>query len=208
MKEGATGWVLGASGGKEAASFSRRSRQAHCEGQQSEAGAIKEFRFQVSGDAVVALERGKARDTSHKAYAQLAEYLAGKRKKFDLEVVYNHQVDDCVPRHEARGAVAPSHFASKELQNGIKLAPKGTAFQQSVWKELLKIPYGQTRSYKELAIAIGKPKAARAVGMALNKNPIPLIIPCHRVIGSNGSLTGFALGLETKRWLLEMEQKN
>ena len=128
------------------------------------------YRFQVSGDAIVALERGRAGDTSHKAYTQLAEYLAGKRKKFD-----------------------------------VKLAPKGTAFQQKVWKELLKIPYGQTRSYKDLAIAIGKPNAARAVGMALNKNPIPLIIPCHRVIGSNGSLTGFALGLETKRWLLEME---
>lgn len=124
------------------------------------------------GEAIVALERSRAGDTSHKAYAQLAEYLAGKRTKFDL-----------------------------------KLAPKGTAFQQKVWKELLKIPYGQTRSYKDLAIAIGKPKAARAVGMALNKNPIPLIIPCHRVIGSNGNLTGFALGLETKKWLLEMERK-
>lgn len=129
------------------------------------------------GDAIIAVEQGRGVVTqplchsATKAYQQLAEYLAGKRHKFDL-----------------------------------KLAPKGTAFQQAVWKELLKIPYGQTRSYKELAIAIGKPKAARAVGMALNKNPIPLIIPCHRVIGSNGSLTGFALGLETKRWLLEMEQ--
>lgn len=163
--------VSGLSGGKEVASFSRQSRQAHCEGQESGAGAIKSYRFQVSGDTVVALERGRAGDTSHKAYAQLSEYFAGKRTKFDL-----------------------------------KLAPKGTAFQQSVWKELLKIPYGQTRSYKDLAIAIGKPKAARAVGMALNKNPIPLIIPCHRVIGANGSLIGFALGIETKKWLLRLEQ--
>lgn len=81
-----------------------------------------------------------------------------------------------------------------------------TAFQQRVLDELKRIPYGETRSYGEIANAIGKPKAARAVGNACNKNPVPLIIPCHRVVGSNGNLTGYAFGLERKQTLLEIEK--
>lgn len=83
---------------------------------------------------------------------------------------------------------------------------KGTAFQQKVWEALYQIPYGETRTYKEIATQIGQPNAARAVGMACNKNPLPLVIPCHRVIGSNGTLTGFAGGLNMKELLLSMEQ--
>ena len=83
-----------------------------------------------------------------------------------------------------------------------------TAFQQRVLDELKRIPYGETRSYGEIAEAIGKPKAARAVGNACNKNPVPLVIPCHRVIGSNGKLTGYAYGIEWKQMLLEMENEN
>ncbi len=102
---------------------------------------------------------------------QLAEYFAGKRKRFEL-----------------------------------KLAPNGTPFQLQVLDALRKIPYGETRSYRDIATGIGKPKAVRAVGAANGRNPLPIIIPCHRVIGADGSLTGFGGGLPTKRFLLELEQ--
>ncbi len=81
-----------------------------------------------------------------------------------------------------------------------------TPFQLSVYEELMKIPYGETRSYKEVAIAIGNPKASRAVGAANNHNPIHIIIPCHRVIGSRGALTGYAAGVEAKEFLLNLER--
>lgn len=80
-----------------------------------------------------------------------------------------------------------------------------TPFQQRVYEALLQIPYGESRSYKEIAIALGKPTAARAVGMANNRNPIHLIIPCHRVVGSNGALTGYRAGVEVKDFLLRLE---
>ena len=89
----------------------------------------------------------------------------------------------------------------------IRLAPEGTAFQQNVWHELCKIPYGGTISYGELARRIGNPRASRAVGLANGSNPIPIIIPCHRVIGSNGKLTGYGGGLHIKQKLLALENK-
>ena len=82
----------------------------------------------------------------------------------------------------------------------------GTPFQQRVWRALMQIPYGTTRTYGEIASAIGNPRASRAVGMACNKNPLLLIVPCHRVVGANGKLIGFAYGTEAKRWLLELEK--
>jgi methylated-DNA-[protein]-cysteine S-methyltransferase len=82
---------------------------------------------------------------------------------------------------------------------------KGTPFQLRVWRALQQIPYGQTRSYAEQARAIGSPDAVRAVGAANGSNPIPIVVPCHRVIGSNGKLTGFGGGLPLKRWLLDLE---
>ncbi|MCR1951112.1 MULTISPECIES: methylated-DNA--[protein]-cysteine S-methyltransferase [unclassified Clostridium] len=85
---------------------------------------------------------------------------------------------------------------------------EGTEFQVKVWNELIKIPYGETRTYKEIAEKIGNPKAARAIGMANNKNPILIMIPCHRVVGKNKSLVGYAGGLEMKEMLLEIEHKN
>jgi len=88
----------------------------------------------------------------------------------------------------------------------LPISPFGTEFQQSVWKALQEIPYGETRSYKEIAIAVGNEKACRAVGMANNKNPISIIIPCHRVIGTNGKLVGYAGGLKIKDYLLNMEK--
>ncbi len=83
----------------------------------------------------------------------------------------------------------------------------GTEFQRKIWNELLKIPYGKSITYKELAIRIGNEKATRAVGNANGKNPLSIIIPCHRVIGSNGLLVGYGGGLERKKWLLEFENK-
>lgn len=89
----------------------------------------------------------------------------------------------------------------------IPLKANGTQFQQQVWQALTHIPYGMTHTYKELAETIGKPKASRAVGSACNRNPLPIVIPCHRVIGSGGSLIGYAGGLELKSMLLKMEEK-
>lgn len=99
------------------------------------------------------------------------------------------------------------YFAGKRKAFDLPLAPKRTAFQQKVWKALTEIPYGETRTYGEIAAGIGNPKAARAVGMANNKNPIGIIIPCHRVVGANGKLVGYAGGMEKKAFLLELERK-
>lgn len=99
------------------------------------------------------------------------------------------------------------YFAGKRRVFDLDLAPGGTEFQQSVWQALTEIPYGETWSYGQLAQHIGKPKASRAVGAANGINPIPVIIPCHRVIGSNGKLTGFGGGLETKSFLLNLESE-
>ena len=99
------------------------------------------------------------------------------------------------------------YFKGKRTKFEIPLNPKGTEFMKKVWKELLKIPYGETRTYKEIAEKIDNSKASRAVGMANNKNPIPIIIPCHRVIGSNNKLVGYALGLDMKQYLLDLERE-
>lgn len=89
----------------------------------------------------------------------------------------------------------------------VKLCARGTVFQEKVWQALLEIPYGETRSYGEIAASVGSPKGARAVGMACNRNPILIMIPCHRVIGKNGSLTGFGEGLPMKEKLLKLEDR-
>jgi methylated-DNA-[protein]-cysteine S-methyltransferase len=99
-----------------------------------------------------------------------------------------------------------SYFAGRLKVFKTALAFHGTAFQNSVWRQLTRIPYGETISYLELAKRIDNPKAVRAVGLANGANPIAIIVPCHRVIGSNGSLTGFGGGLPTKRALLELEK--
>ena len=88
----------------------------------------------------------------------------------------------------------------------LPLNPKGTDFQKCVWRALCDIPYGETRTYKQIAEAIGNPKAVRAVGMANNRNPITIIVPCHRVIGANGKLVGYGGGLEMKEFLLRLEK--
>lgn len=100
------------------------------------------------------------------------------------------------------------YLNGKRKSFDIKYQMNGTEFQKKVWKELTKIPYGETRTYKEIAVAVGNPKASRAVGMANNKNPISIIVPCHRVIGSDGKLIGYAGGLDMKRALLNLEKKH
>lgn len=99
-----------------------------------------------------------------------------------------------------------AYFEGKPLENPLALNLNGTPFQLSVWHELSLIPYGQTRSYSEIARRIGRPKAVRAVANACHLNPISIIIPCHRVIGADGSLTGYAAGLDIKRRLLALER--
>ncbi|NLT14470.1 MAG: methylated-DNA--[protein]-cysteine S-methyltransferase [Clostridiales bacterium] len=99
------------------------------------------------------------------------------------------------------------YFDGRRHEFDLPLYPRGTPFQTSVWSALQDIPYGETRSYKNIASALGKPTACRAVGSANNKNPISIIIPCHRVIGSGGALTGYGGGLDVKQALLELEKR-
>ena len=101
-----------------------------------------------------------------------------------------------------------SYFAGERRDFDLPLAPRGTEFQLAVWRALRRIPYGVTVSYGALAQAIGRPKASRAVGAANGANPLPIVVPCHRVIGSSGKLTGFGGGLATKAHLLALEQRH
>ena len=100
------------------------------------------------------------------------------------------------------------YFMNQRREFTLPLEFNGTKFQKSVWNELLKIPYGKTASYKDVAVSLGNPNASRAVGGAVNKNPLFIVVPCHRVIGSNGSLVGFALGIDKKTYLLDIEKNH
>lgn len=113
------------------------------------------------------------------------------------------QCDDAVLTETA--CQLKQYFAGRRRSFSLPLAASGTQFQRQVWTALEKIPFGEVRSYQDIASAIGNPKAVRAVGAANGRNPIPIIVPCHRVIGSNGRLTGFAGGLPAKQRLLELE---
>lgn len=115
--------------------------------------------------------------------------------------------DHAEPFADAK-AQLDEYFAGTRQVFDLKLAPQGTDFQERVWQELRRIPYGQTISYGELAKRTGDANASRAVGAANGKNPISIIVPCHRVIGAAGQLTGFGGGLDTKRKLLELEQQH
>lgn len=128
--------------------------------------------LQFGERAPVSIEQ-KRTSLSDKAAYELNEYLSGRRKQFEVPIIY-----------------------------------EGTPFQRQVWTELLNIPYGETRSYKDIAAAIGNPKGVRAVGMANNKNKLMVLIPCHRVIGANGALVGYAGGIELKEKLLKLERDN
>lgn len=140
--------------------------------------------------AVVRIEFGNGRE-SQKVLAKMA--AAG------IEIV-----EDAGRTAEVRRQLA-EYFAGERQEFDLELAPEGTPFERSVWEELRKIPFGETRSYGEIARAIGHPSASRAVGRANGANPLPIVVPCHRVIGADGSLTGFGGGLENKSRLLELE---
>lgn len=101
-----------------------------------------------------------------------------------------------------------AYFKGELKEFTLPLQQEGTVFMQSVWKALCDIPYGATASYKDIAVAVGRPKAARAVGLANNRNRIPIIIPCHRVIGANGKLVGYGSGIDLKEKLLDLERQN
>lgn len=115
--------------------------------------------------------------------------------------------------HKNTAAIVQAKKQITEFLNGkrssfhLELDPQGTDFQKKVWNALRKIPYGQTKCYQDIARMVGSPKAMRAVGMANNKNPLPLIVPCHRVIGKNGSLVGYAGGLPLKKKILKLESE-
>lgn len=100
------------------------------------------------------------------------------------------------------------YFSGDRQEFELDLAPDGTTFQVEVLEALRGIPYGETCTYRDIAVAVGRPKAVRAVGNANGRNPLPIVIPCHRVIGSDGSLTGFGGGIEIKRYLLDLEQQH
>lgn len=98
------------------------------------------------------------------------------------------------------------YFDGRRTGFELDLAPAGTDFQRAVWSALSEIPFGETRSYGQIAAAVGRPKAARAVGMANNRNPISVIVPCHRVVGASGAMVGYGGGIERKVWLLDHER--
>jgi methylated-DNA-[protein]-cysteine S-methyltransferase len=132
------------------------------------------------------------------------------------EITFARNGQPAPPRPEWQENAAPlretirqlrAYFMGRLEQFDLPLAPQGTDFQLSVWNQLCRIPYGETISYGELARRIGNPKASRAVGLANGSNPIPIIIPCHRVIGSNGKLTGYGGGLLIKEKLLALEKR-
>ncbi len=116
-------------------------------------------------------------------------------------------VRDPAPLAAARAQLT-AYFAGELMEFDLPLAPQGSAFQLGVWAQLRRIPYGATISYGELAQRVGDASAARAVGAANGRNPLPIVVPCHRVIGADGSLTGFGGGIATKKFLLEHEQKH
>ncbi len=109
------------------------------------------------------------------------------------------------PAAERAAGQLLEYFAGERTRFDLVLAPVGSPFQRRVWAALCDIPYGRTESYGRLAARIGQPTASRAVGLANGRNPIAIVVPCHRVIGASGTLTGYAGGLERKRWLLDLE---
>ena len=126
--------------------------------------------------------------------------------KHESQIDSEHKMEETALTNRAAAQI-DEYLSGKRREFDVPLKPHGTDFQQSVWKALQEIPYGETRSYKQVAEAIGNPDASRAVGMANNKNPIWVMIPCHRVIGADGSLTGYGGGMDMKQKLLDVEKK-
>ena len=124
----------------------------------------------------------------------------------EISILDEGEVSNFVPKELEQAVIQlQEYFEGKRTHFDLKINPKGTDFQRSVWHELLNIPFGKTLSYMELSKKIGDVKAIRAVAAANGKNPLWIVIPCHRVIGADGSLTGYAGGLGRKKWLLDLE---
>lgn len=132
----------------------------------------------------------------------------GTKNGYIVSLRRTEETVPCSPTPLSRLAASQldEYFAGVRRSFDLPLNPSGTPFQQLVWQALLQIPYGQTRTYGQIAAAIGKPGAARAVGLACNRNPLWILIPCHRVVGSHQKLTGYAGGLDMKCTLLQLEQ--
>jgi methylated-DNA-[protein]-cysteine S-methyltransferase len=128
------------------------------------------------------------------------------KQKYATEIGDDWEEKKDIPALKLAAEQLKSYFAGLLDHFDLPIAFRGTEFQNKVWSELTKIPFGQTISYGELARRVGSPKASRAVGLANGKNPIAIIVPCHRVIGANGTLTGYGGGLPRKKKLLELEQ--
>lgn len=135
----------------------------------------------------------------------------GERDGAITRVTWRHPPEDAIIEETELIRVCKREldefFRGERKAFDLPLAPAGTPFQKKVWKALEEIPYGETRTYKDIAMAVDCPKGFRAVGMANNKNPIAIIVPCHRVVGANGKLVGYAGGLGIKEWLLHLEEK-
>jgi len=124
----------------------------------------------------------------------------------EISILDEGEVSNFVPKELEQAVIQlQEYFEGKRTHFDLKINPKGTDFQRSVWYELLNIPFGKTLSYMELSKKVGDVKAIRAVAAASGKNPLWIVIPCHRVIGADGSLTGYAGGLGRKKWLLDLE---
>ncbi|MEU3830645.1 methylated-DNA--[protein]-cysteine S-methyltransferase [Streptomyces sp. SID486] len=130
-------------------------------------------------------------------------YMAGQRHRPGEEAFGDR--DDTLPVFTETAGQLAAYFAGTLKAFTVELALHGTPFQRSVWEQLTRIPYGETRTYGELAGALGSPGSSRAVGLANGRNPVGIIVPCHRVVGSDGSLTGYGGGLDRKRRLLDFE---
>ncbi|WP_405977810.1 methylated-DNA--[protein]-cysteine S-methyltransferase [Streptomyces sp. NBC_00158] len=131
-------------------------------------------------------------------------YMTGQRHRPAEESFGERVADSEEPFGEVRRQLA-AYFAGELTEFTVPVRLEGTEFQRSVWEQLVRIPYGQTWSYGQLAAELGKPNASRAVGLANGKNPVGIIVPCHRVIGASGSMTGYGGGIERKVRLLEFE---
>lgn len=123
---------------------------------------------------------------------------------FDTNISDNNFINPLMQKTQQQ---INDYFQGKIKQFDLPIKLHGSDFQIKVWQQLLAIPYGQTRTYNQIACAIGNKNASRAVGNACNKNPLPIIVPCHRVLGKNGALTGYNAGLEKKRFLIDLENK-
>jgi methylated-DNA-[protein]-cysteine S-methyltransferase len=135
--------------------------------------------------------------------ALVAVLMDGHHRSPVPESAWGERVDDALPDATLQ---LEEYFAGKRQAFDLPLAPSGTEFQRRVWAALAEIPYGETRSYGQIATAIGQPGASRAVGMANGKNPVSIVVPCQRVVGASGSLTGYAGGPERKQFLLDLER--